>query len=235
MKYFHKHIAHYIINYDHYNNINNIQRQVIGYILSTNRKRRTFLKTQYRERDKYQLMFNNVLLSDSDLLYTNTPHVFARLYHDFALILQFLNQISQNVRYLYFDVYHIFDTSNLLCPLQRASTVKHFQQHIKKPTIMMTRRRRKKKKRRRNRYRRSISVLILIPIPIMMTTTTTTTTTRKRRRKRRKKKKRKKKKTRRNRYRGSISVLISIPIPIVMTRRRRRRKKKRRNHDILYS
>ena len=36
------------------------------------RKRRTILKTQYREQDKYQLMFNNVLPSDSNLLYTKT-------------------------------------------------------------------------------------------------------------------------------------------------------------------
>ena len=36
------------------------------------RKRRTILKTQYQEQDKNQQMFNNVLYSDSDLLYTNT-------------------------------------------------------------------------------------------------------------------------------------------------------------------
>ena len=72
MEYFHKLIAYYIINYDHYNNINNIRRQVIGYIMSMKRKQKTILKTQYREWDKYQLMFNNVLPSDSDLLYTNT-------------------------------------------------------------------------------------------------------------------------------------------------------------------
>ena len=30
MKYFHKLIAYYIIDYDHYNIINNIQREVIG-------------------------------------------------------------------------------------------------------------------------------------------------------------------------------------------------------------
>ena len=45
MKYFDKLIAYYIIDYDHYNNINNIQRQVIGYIMSMKRKRRTNLKS----------------------------------------------------------------------------------------------------------------------------------------------------------------------------------------------
>ena len=72
MKYFHKLIAYYIIDYNHYNNINNTQRQVIGYIMSMKRKQRTNLKSRYWEQDKYQLMFNNVLSSDSDLLCTNT-------------------------------------------------------------------------------------------------------------------------------------------------------------------
>ena len=72
MKYFYKLIAYYIIDYDHYNNINNVQRQVIGYIMSMKRKRRTNLKTRYQERDTYQLMFNNILPSNSDLLCTNT-------------------------------------------------------------------------------------------------------------------------------------------------------------------
>ena len=72
MKYFHKLIAYYIIYYKHYNNINNIRRQMMGYIMSMKRKRRTNLKARYREQDKYHLMFNNVLPSDSDLLCTNT-------------------------------------------------------------------------------------------------------------------------------------------------------------------
>ena len=72
MKYFHKLIAYYVINCDHYNNINNIQIQVIGYIMSMKRKQRTILKTQYQEHNKYQLMFDNILPSDSDLLCTNT-------------------------------------------------------------------------------------------------------------------------------------------------------------------
>ena len=36
------------------------------------KKQRTNLKARYREQDKYHLMFNNVLPSDSDLLCTNT-------------------------------------------------------------------------------------------------------------------------------------------------------------------
>ena len=71
MKYFHKLIAYYIIEYNYYDNINNIQRQVIGYILSMKRKQRNNLKTRYQEQDKYHLMSNNVLPSDSDLLCTN--------------------------------------------------------------------------------------------------------------------------------------------------------------------
>ena len=47
MKYFHKLIAYYIIDYKHYNNINNIRRQVVGYMMSMERKRRTNLKSRY--------------------------------------------------------------------------------------------------------------------------------------------------------------------------------------------
>ena len=64
MKYFYKLIAYYIIDYG--------QRQVIGYTMSMKRKQRTNLKSQYQEQDKYQLMFNNLIPSDSDLLCTNT-------------------------------------------------------------------------------------------------------------------------------------------------------------------
>ena len=72
MKYFRKLITYYVINYDHHNNINNIRRQVMGYIMSMKRKQRTICKSRYRERDIYQLMFNHVLPSNSDLLHTNT-------------------------------------------------------------------------------------------------------------------------------------------------------------------
>ena len=72
IKYFHKLIVYYIINYNYYYNINNIWRQVIGHVISMKRKQRTILKTQYRKQDKYQPMINTVLPSDSDLLYTNT-------------------------------------------------------------------------------------------------------------------------------------------------------------------
>ena len=72
MKYFHKCISYHIIDYNHYNNINNIRRQVIGYIMSMNSKRGTNLKIRYPEQDKYHLIFNKVLPSDSDLLCTNT-------------------------------------------------------------------------------------------------------------------------------------------------------------------
>ena len=72
MKYLHKLIAYYIIEYNHYNSINNIRKQVIGYIMSMKRKRRSNLKARNPKQDKYHLMFNNVLPSDSDLLCTNT-------------------------------------------------------------------------------------------------------------------------------------------------------------------
>ena len=72
MKYFHKLITYYIIDYNHHNIINNVQRQVVGYIMPMKRKRRTILKSPYQERNVYQLMFNNVLPSNSDLLHINT-------------------------------------------------------------------------------------------------------------------------------------------------------------------
>ena len=72
MKYFHKLIAYYIIDYNHNKNTDNIRRQVVGYIMSINIKRRTKLRASSPEKDKYHLIFNNVLPSDSDILCTNT-------------------------------------------------------------------------------------------------------------------------------------------------------------------
>ena len=72
MKYLHKLIAYYIIGHKHYNRINNIREQVVGYIMSMKKKRRSNLKARNPKQDKYHLMFNNVLPSDSDLICTNT-------------------------------------------------------------------------------------------------------------------------------------------------------------------
>ena len=72
MKYYHKLITYYMIDYNHSNNTGNIRRQVVGYIMSMKRKRRIKLKAKAPEEDKYHLMFNNVLALDSDLLRTNT-------------------------------------------------------------------------------------------------------------------------------------------------------------------
>ena len=51
MKYFHKLTAYYIIDYNHYNNINNIRKQVIGYIMSMKREQRTNLKARIRTQE----------------------------------------------------------------------------------------------------------------------------------------------------------------------------------------
>ena len=72
VEYFHKLIAYYMIDYNHSNNTNNIRRQVVGYIMSLKKKRRTQLAACSPEQDKYHLMFSNVLPCDSDLLCTNT-------------------------------------------------------------------------------------------------------------------------------------------------------------------
>ena len=72
MKYFHKLIAYYIIDYNHYNNIINIRRQMVEYIMSMERKQRTIFKARCPKQYKYHLMLNNVLPSDSELLCTNT-------------------------------------------------------------------------------------------------------------------------------------------------------------------
>ena len=61
-----------MIDYKHCNNADNIKRQVVGYIMSLKRKRRMKLKACSPKEDKYHLRFNNLLLSDSDLLCTNT-------------------------------------------------------------------------------------------------------------------------------------------------------------------
>ena len=61
-----------MIDYNHSINSGNIRRQVVGYIMSLKRKRRIKLKAYSPGDNEYYLMFNNVLLSDSDLLRTNT-------------------------------------------------------------------------------------------------------------------------------------------------------------------
>ena len=71
MKYFHKFITYYMIDYNQSNNTGNIRRQVVVYIMSLKRKRRMKLKACSPEEGKYHLMFNNVVPSDSDLLCTN--------------------------------------------------------------------------------------------------------------------------------------------------------------------
>ena len=72
-KYFHKLITYYMIDYNHSNNIANIRRKIVGYIMSRKRKRRMKLKAYNPEEViKCYLMFNNVLPSDSNLLHTNT-------------------------------------------------------------------------------------------------------------------------------------------------------------------
>ena len=72
MKYFYKLVTYYMIDYNHSINLGNIRRQVVGYIMSMKRKRRVKLKTHSPEENKYHLMFNNVLSSNSDLLRSNT-------------------------------------------------------------------------------------------------------------------------------------------------------------------
>ena len=61
-----------MIDYNHSVNSGNIRGQVVEYIMSLKRKRKTKLKTYSPEENKYHLMFNNVLSSDYDLLRTNT-------------------------------------------------------------------------------------------------------------------------------------------------------------------
>ena len=72
IKYFRKLITQYITDYNHSTDTDKIRRQLVGYIMSLKRKQRTKLKVSSPEEDKHHLMFNNVLPSDSDLLYTNT-------------------------------------------------------------------------------------------------------------------------------------------------------------------
>ena len=72
MKYFYKLVTYYMIDYNYNINTWHIKRQVVGYIMSLKRKRRMKLKANNREENKYHLMFNNMLSSDSDLLQSNT-------------------------------------------------------------------------------------------------------------------------------------------------------------------
>ena len=61
-----------MIEYNYNSNTGNIRRQVVGYTMSLMRKRRIKFKANSNEENKYHLMFNNVLSSDSDLLRSNT-------------------------------------------------------------------------------------------------------------------------------------------------------------------
>ena len=61
-----------MIVYNNSSNTGNIRRQVIGHIMILKRKQRTKLKANSHEENKYYLMFNNPLSSDSDLLRSNT-------------------------------------------------------------------------------------------------------------------------------------------------------------------
>ena len=49
MKHFHKFIAYYIFDYNHYDDTDNIRRQVVGYTMSLKKKRRTKLKAHSPE------------------------------------------------------------------------------------------------------------------------------------------------------------------------------------------
>ena len=69
---FYKFITYYMFNNSYNIDTWNIRRKVVGYIMSLKRKQRMKLKANSHEEDKYHLMFNNVLTSDSDLLSSNT-------------------------------------------------------------------------------------------------------------------------------------------------------------------
>ena len=71
-KLFYKFITYYLFNDSYYIDTWYIRRQVAGYIMSLKRKRRTKLKANSHGENKYHLMFNNVLISDSDLLQSIT-------------------------------------------------------------------------------------------------------------------------------------------------------------------
>ena len=66
----------FVIYYMFDNNYNidtwNIRRQVVGYIMSLKRKRRMKLKANNHEEDKYHLIFNKVLTTNSNRLQSNT-------------------------------------------------------------------------------------------------------------------------------------------------------------------
>ena len=72
MKYFYKLTMYYMIDYNHSINSGSIKGQAVEYIMPLKRKQRTKLKAYSPEENKYHLMFNNLLSSDSDLLQTNT-------------------------------------------------------------------------------------------------------------------------------------------------------------------
>ena len=71
-KLFYKFVTYFIFNNSYNIDTWNIRRLVVGYIIFLKRKRRMELKTNSREENKYHIMFNNILTSDSDLLQFNT-------------------------------------------------------------------------------------------------------------------------------------------------------------------
>ena len=70
-KLFYKLVAYYMFNNNYNINTWNIRRQVVGYIMFLKRNQRMKLKAKSCAKDKYRLIFNNVLTSSSNLLQSN--------------------------------------------------------------------------------------------------------------------------------------------------------------------
>ena len=72
VKYFYKFVTYYMFDHNHDIDTCDIRRQIVGYIMSLERKRGSKLKAKGCAEGCYHRMFNNALESNSDLLRTNT-------------------------------------------------------------------------------------------------------------------------------------------------------------------
>ena len=72
LEYLYKFVTYYMIDHNYNIDTWNIRKQVVGYIMSLKRKRRTKLKAKGCAEGHYHRIFNNVFQSSSDFLRTNT-------------------------------------------------------------------------------------------------------------------------------------------------------------------
>ena len=90
VKSFYKFVTYHMFDNNYNIDTWNIRKQVTGYIMSPKRKQRMKLKTKGCTNDHYHLIFDNILLSSSKFLQSNT--------HKGCCVLDTTNFIQQQTK-----------------------------------------------------------------------------------------------------------------------------------------